>query len=205
MPENLSKVLPLAAAALGGLVVMAMLTGRFFYRPFNVTSDSLAPTLVTGDYVLGAQWSYHDRAPARGDIAVVNYRGSEYLKRIIGLPGEHVQMKAGILFIGGKAVPQLPTNHPPVRCGDEDCGKLVEEVLPGGKRHLMVQEGPGFPGANTPELFVPAGWYFVLGDNRGNSLDSRFDNFGFVPAASLTARAAYRYFSGGKLVWDVPE
>lgn len=208
-----------------GLIAIGIRTVAF--EPFNIPSGSMIPTLLVGDYLFVSKYSYgysrfslpfapnlfngriFGRLPDRGDVAVFKYprdNSTDYIKRIIGLPGDRVQMKAGQLFINGTQVPR-------VRQGDflaEDRGSQVlsaryRETLPNGRAHeiLTMTADPArsaYPGMtdanNTPEFNVPAGHVFAMGDNRDNSADSRFpDAVGFVPVENLVGRAEFLFFS----------
>lgn len=166
-------------------------------QPFTIPSGSMEPTLQVGDYILVSKypygWSRHSiplspplpegrllgKAPARGDIVVFKKPSdgrTDVIKRLIGLPGDKVQMVEGVLRINDRPV------------GRERVGTSVEapfgemipvgqfkEILPGGKTYVTHSWGSGTPGANTGVYTVPSGCFFVMGDNRDNSLDSRFD------------------------------
>ena len=209
-----------------GLIAIGIRTVAF--EPFNIPSGSMIPTLLVGDYLFVSKYSYgysrfslpfapnlfngriFGRLPERGDVAVFKYprdNQTDYIKRIVGLPGDRVQMKAGQLFINGTQVPRAPL-------GDylaEDRGQRVlsamfRETLPNGRVHdiLTMTATPAssaYPGYedpnNTPEYKVPDGHVFAMGDNRDNSADSRFmrTGVGFVPVENLVGRAEFLFFS----------
>lgn len=200
---------------------------RLMYRPYTIPSEAMKPTLLIGDYVL-VQWL--GAAYQRGDVVVFRHpiTGQDYIKRLIGLPGDRVQMKSGLLFINGAAAPQTPAGqfeevfepqgpkasfprceNAPVGLGGRCIRSRFTETLPNGVRHDVLNiENDGF-GDNTDVFIVPDGSYFVLGDNRDNSLDSRYDQasggVGFVPAENLKGRADLVLFSSlGKFIFFGP-
>ncbi len=166
-------------------------------QPFTIPSGSMEPTLQVGDYILVSKypygWSRHSiplspplppgrllgQVPVRGDIVVFkkpNDGRTDVIKRLIGLPGDQIQVVEGVLHI----------NHRPVRrewlstSVEVPFGEAIpvgqfKETLPGGKTYVTHSWGSGTPGANTGVYTVPKGCFFVMGDNRDNSLDSRFD------------------------------
>ena len=161
-----------------------------------------------------------DRDPQRGDVVVFRHptRGVDFIKRLIGLPGDTVQMRGGILYLNGAEVPQQPDGvfaEPKLpqgphrlmpRCANEPvaegaaCEKpRATETLPGGRSHDVLNIIDGWIADDTPVFTVPPGTYFMMGDNRDNSEDSRFDpatgGLGFVPAEYLIGRADRIMFS----------
>ena len=213
-----------------GLIAVGVRT--FLYEPFNIPSGSMEPTLLIGDYLFVSKYSYgyskysmpfspdifggrlFGSLPKRGDVAVFKYprdTSIDYIKRIIGLPGDHIQVKHGQLFINGKECPREPLGS----YDTDDNGyvqreKLYIETLPNGVRHeiLKATDGsddsrlPGFDPAkefdpnNTIEYVVPPDHVFAMGDHRDNSADSRFMNaVGFVPVENLVGRAEFLFFS----------
>ena len=201
-----------------GLIAIGIRTVAF--EPFNIPSGSMIPTLLVGDYLFVSKYSYgYSRyslpfspplfsgrvlsgLPARGDIAVFKYPGdnrTDYIKRIIGLPGDRVQMRGGILHINGQAVPRVPNAAVEAR---EAGGVRVRrarytETLSGGASYqIQKSTDEGFPN-NTHEFVVPADRLFVMGDNRDESADSRRPDsgVGFVPMENLVGRAEFIFFS----------
>lgn len=191
------------------------------FEPFNIPSGSMIPTLLIGDYLFVSKYSYGysryslplspnlwsgrilGHLPERGDVAVFrlpNDTSKNYIKRIVGLPGDRLQMRAGQLYINGSAVPQtrlgtqvaLGSRGLPVEAG------LYTEVLPNGRQHQLLKETDKGPANETPVFTVPDGHLFAMGDNRDNSADSRFtggDAVGYLPVENLVGRAEFIFFS----------
>jgi signal peptidase I len=236
------------AQAKGGIaetvktVVYALLiAGVFrtlFFQPFWIPSGSMKDTLLIGDFLFVNKMAYgYSRyscpfglcpfsgrilagEPERGDVVVFRHpvNGSDFIKRLIGLPGDTVQMKEGVLFLNGAPVPQteagiftevfepqgpmasLPRcENGPVGEGGDCTASRAIETLPGGRRHAVLNIDRNGAGDNTDVFTVPPGHYFFLGDNRDNSMDSRFSQagggVGFVPAENLIGRADRIMFS----------
>ena len=169
-------------------------TRSYLWEPFDIPSASMEPTLQVGDYLFISKYAYLGRGkPVRGDIAVFTVPGlggQTYIKRLVGLPGERIQMREGVLVIEGFSVglervslPDTDSNKYPAR--------LYRETLPEGRSYLIQD---GYDGAfldDTPVYEVPPDHYFFLGDNRDNSQDSRNPgHFGFIPADHLLGRLA---------------
>jgi signal peptidase I len=223
------------------VVYALLIAGVFrtlFFQPFWIPSESMKDTLLIGDFVFVNKMAYGyskyscpfsicpisgrilGSEPQRGDVVVFRHpvNGSDFVKRLIGLPGDKIQMKNGILYINGAEAPQVPDgqfeeimgpqgpmgNRP--RCqngavGDGDiCTRSrYRETLPNGVVHDVLNiEDDGYAD-NTDVFNVPEGEYFFMGDNRDNSQDSRFSQaiggVGFVPAENLIGRADRIIFS----------
>jgi signal peptidase I len=166
-------------------------------QPFTIPSGSMEPTLQVGDYILVSKypygWSRHSiplspplpegrllgQAPARGDIVVFkkpNDGRTDIIKRLIGLPGDKVQVVEGVLRINDRPVRrQWLSTAVEAPLGEAIPVGRFKEVLPGGRTYETHGWGSGTPGANTGVYTVPQGCFFMMGDNRDNSLDSRFD------------------------------
>jgi signal peptidase I len=198
------------------------------FEPFNIPSGSMIPTLLVGDYLFVSKFSYgysrhsmpfspnlfegriFGRMPERGDVAVFKLprdNVTDYIKRIVGLPGDRIQVRGGILHVNGQAVRRESLGPFTVEGdGPRITVRRYRETLPGGRAHeiLEMQDDGGFD--NTPEFLVPAGHVFVMGDNRDNSLDSRaMGAVGFVPLENLLGRAEIIFFSVDETaVWWQP-
>jgi signal peptidase I len=160
----------------------------FVWEPFNVPASSMEPSLQVGDYFFVAKLPYLFGEPRRGDIAVFLTPVDEapYVKRLVGLPGDRVQMKAGSLYLNGERVAREEVVPPPLRFRD-NIGEVYREVLPNGRSYLIREISDQRPLDDTDVYEVPPGHYFFLGDNRDNSLDSR-TMIGTVPRENLIGR-----------------
>ena len=196
-------------------LLIALFLRVLFFQPFTIPSASMEPTLLEGDYIIVSKFSYGysrhsipfspplfkgrimERAPERGDIIVFKLPRdgrTDYIKRLIGLPGDRVQMRQGRLWVNGKEV--IDKELPPVMI-DSGYGftrnvQRFQETLPGGRTFITYDFGPDGDVDNTPTFVVPEGHYFFMGDNRDNSLDSRVPaeiGVGFVPAENLVGKA----------------
>jgi signal peptidase I len=199
-----------------GLIAIGIRT--IAYEPFNIPSGSMIPTLLVGDYLFVSKYSYgysrfslplspplfegriFGRLPHRGDVAVFKLprdNSTDYIKRIVGLPGDRIQMKGGQLYINGTIVPrQGEGDYVAEGDGPRMLLKKYRETLPGGKVHDILKASDDGPLDNTQEYKVPEGDVFAMGDNRDNSLDSRVLNaVGFVPVENLVGRAEFIFFS----------
>jgi len=206
-----------------GLIAIGIRTVA--YEPFNIPSGSMIPTLLVGDYLFVSKYSYgysvhslplspplfHGRIfgslPVRGDVAVFKLpkdNSTDYIKRIIGLPGDTIQVRSGLLYINGTLVPRAPAGDYTAEEGaSRTAAKRYVETLPNGRKHdiLKMTDGqlmaaPDVDMNNTIEYRVPEGYVFAMGDNRDNSLDSRVQSdVGFVPLENLVGRAEVIWFS----------
>jgi signal peptidase I len=190
--------------AIAVLPALPGLVARESWVQYVIPSASMLPTLLVGDHILAIDGYFAGTAPRRGDVAAFRFPrdpATLYIKRIVGLPGDTVQMKNGNLLVNGAPVPIERAGAffgtPP------DCGfgaiPLFIETLPGGPSYRTIR-GCGPPMLEDTDLFtVPADHYFMLGDNRDDSEDSRdpASGVGFVPADDLVARAVFVGFSLG--------
>jgi signal peptidase I len=198
-------------------LLLALVIRTLLFQPFSIPSGSMRPTLLEGDYLFVTKWSYgYSRhslpfsppifsgriwggSPARGDVVVFKFPPNpslDYIKRVIGLPGDKVQMRDGQLFINGQGVPRKKVgqiDNPDVTEVDRPVD-VYRETLPNGVSYDTLDLTPNSIGDNTREFLVPAGHYFMMGDNRDNSTDSRF-SVGFVPEENLVGRANLIFFS----------
>jgi signal peptidase I len=175
-----------------GLQLPDTLSHSLGWRSFYVASGSNMPTLLTTDYVL-VDTRHPGSAPDYGDVIVFRHPRDpkvDYLKRVIGLPGDRVQLRDGTLYLNGKPVPREPEAGLP---GDP-AFKQYRETLPGGRAHRVL-ETPDSAAQSTEEFNVPPGSFFVLGDNRGNSLDSRYKDFGYIPISNVVGTVRTIYWS----------
>ena len=200
-------------------VVYALLIALFlrviFFQPFTIPSASMEPTLLEGDYIIVSKYSYgysrhsipfspplfegriFERAPQRGDVVVFKLPRddrTDYIKRLIGLPGDRVQMREGRLYVNGSAVPRqaLPSVTIDSGYGFTRNVERYRETLPNGRQYVTYDFGPDGDVDKTEVFVVPEGHYFFMGDNRDNSLDSRVDEavgVGFVPEENLVGKA----------------
>ena len=212
-------------------LILALVIRTLLFQPFSIPSGSMRPTLLEGDYLFVTKWAYgysrhslpfspnifsgriFGSDPERGDVVVFKYPPNpslDYIKRVIGLPGDKIQMRAGQLFINGEGVPREKVseiNNPDVTEVDRPVD-VYRETLPNGVAYDTLDLTPNSIGDETREFVVPEGHYFMMGDNRDNSLDSRFD-VGFVPEENLIGRASVIFFSLGndtsfREVWKWP-
>ena len=197
--------------------VIALTFRSLVAEPFNIPSGSMTPTLMVGDYLFVSKYSYgyskysfpfaavpiKDRLissiPARGDVAVFRLPSDvsiDYIKRVVGLPGDTVQVVGGILHINGKQVSRRQIGEKDVANGfTKSRAVLYEETFPDGHKHVIQELRDDLTFDNTPVFRVPEGNLFMMGDNRDNSRDSRSQAVGFVPIQNLIGRAEFLFFS----------
>lgn len=199
-----------------------------FFEPFNIPSGSMIPTLQVGDYLFVSKFSYGysrhsmpfspalfegriwETMPKRGDVAVFKLprdTSQDYIKRIVGLPGDRIQVIRGVLHINGEAVRREDLgNYIAEGDGPRMTVRQFREILPGNVQHLIVEQSDDAPLDNTPVFTVPPNHVFAMGDNRDNSLDSRVPQaVGMIPVENLVGRAEFIFFSvdGSARWWEV--
>ena len=233
--------LKLGVRVVTAAVLIALGLRSFVYEPFNIPSDSMLPTLLVGDYLFVAKSPYgygrftlplglplwsgriFDRAPARGDVVVFKSprdNRTDFIKRVVGLPGDVVRMRAGRVEINGRIIAKrriadlviaMPADgdcnsgpgRPDFRTRDVRGGTICRfpqfaETID-GRDYAVLDQIDGDARDDTAPVRVPEGVYFVLGDNRDDSADSRLSiadgGVGLVPAANLIGRATRVFFS----------
>ncbi len=209
-------------------VAIALAVRTFLYEPFNIPSGSMKPTLLVGDYLFVSKMAYgyskHSlpfslplfegriagSLPQRGDVVVFKLPSdnrTDYIKRIIGLPGDKIQVKDDILYINGEAVKRVRLEDFYDDDGTGSIGPVprYRETLPSGRSYTVLDITTHGSLDNTRVYEVPAGHVFAMGDNRDNSLDSRVDNVGFIPIENLIGRAEIIFFStnGSARLWEI--
>ena len=222
----------------------------FVGAPFNIPSGSMLPTLYIGDYIAVAKWPYGysryslpfgfpafdgriaGRLPSRGDVVVFRHpsENDDLIKRVIGLPGDRIEVRQGRLILNGREVPRqpLPFARVPITA-NSPCGsawlpapaviqqsggpactyRAYLETLPGAPSYTVVDQVDSGPADDFDEVRVPPGHLFLMGDNRDDSLDSRFAPYqrgiGMVPAENLIGRASFTFWStDGRSSWFKP-
>ncbi|MEZ5922041.1 MAG: signal peptidase I [Parvularculaceae bacterium] len=215
-------------------VAIALVLRIFLFQPFNIPSGSMKPTLDVGDFLFVSKPTYgysraslvypltridihgrvlEGRGPKQGEIVVFKNRkdgNKDYIKRVIGMPGDRIQMIGGVLNING-----IPVKREFLGMRESDCDHVPHvqvptytETLPNGVKHI-IQECYGDEGPldNVGPYLVPAGHYFMMGDNRDQSQDSRVESqVGYVPEEDLVGRAERIFFSvdGDKAkIWEI--
>jgi len=202
-------------------VFIAIIFRSLLFEPYNIPSGSMLPNLLIGDYLFVSKFSYgysrysfpfgiiplperrvFSDEPKRGDVAVFKLPTNtkiNYIKRVIGLPGDSIQMKSGKLFINKKLVVQTEDGkykHIYKRVFEQNMDKY-KETLGNGKNYSVLNINDFQALDNTKEFVVPANNYFVMGDNRDNSLDSRANGGWFVPFENFVGKGNFIFFSIG--------
>lgn len=230
------------------LALVVLILRSFIFAPFSIPSESMLPRLLIGDYLFVSKWNYgysrwslpggvplipgriFGSTPTRGDVVV--FRAPEVLdhdviKRVIGLPGETIQMRQGTVYLNGKPIPKvriadftipLTANFDAEKCGapfvDVSNGVQIcryprfRETLPGGRSYEVLDQAE-LPDRDDTGLYtIPAGHIFVMGDNRDDSGDSRFpapNGMGYVPLENVEGKAVVNFFStDGDAEWLKP-
>lgn len=230
------------------LALVVLILRSFIFAPFSIPSESMLPRLLIGDYLFVSKWNYgysrwslpggvplipgriFGSTPTRGDVVV--FRAPEVLdhdviKRVIGLPGESIQMRQGVVYLNGQAIPKLriadftiplTANFDAEKCGAPFVDVVANvqicryprfrETLPGGRSYEVLDQAQ-LPDRDDTGLYtIPAGHIFVMGDNRDDSGDSRFpapNGMGYVPLANVEGKAVVNFFStDGNAEWLKP-
>jgi signal peptidase I len=240
-PEKKRSGLAETARFLLLLFVFALVFRSFILAPFMIPSGSMLPKMMIGDYLFVSKWSYgYSRfslpfglvdfggrflasSPKRGDVVVFRHPGGgedDLVKRLIGLPGDRIQMVGGVVQLNGKPVPKVRiadylmpvTPNSPCRFVDQALARTVtdengrrfcsyprfRETLPGGRSYEVLDQMEG-PADDTQVFTVPAGHYFMMGDNRDDSEDSRFERaaggVGYLPSDYMIGPALINFWS----------
>lgn len=210
-------------------LVIALVIRSLLFQPFNIPSGSMKATLLVGDYLFVSKFAYGysrhsfpfsivpipgriwSAPPERGDVVVFKLPSDveiDYIKRVIGLPGDRIQMIGGLLHINGKPVKRERADDYVM---PDAFGRLVSvrqyrETLPEGRSFYTLKLSENGYLDNTEVYQVPPGHYFMMGDNRDNSQDSRVLNaVGYVPFENLVGRASFIFFSleEGEAAWQL--
>ncbi len=202
-------------------LLIAVVLRVLFFQPFTIPSASMEPNLYEGDYIVVSKWSYgyskHSipfspgvfdgrilgSGPQRGDVVVFKLPSdnrTDYIKRVIGVPGDRVQMISNTLHINGRPVDsQVVRSAEVVDAFGSRAAIVARETLPNGRSYDTQDYGPGLALDETPVYEVPNGYYFMMGDNRDNSIDSRVamsaGGVGLVPEENLVGKAQIVLFS----------
>ncbi|MDR0423166.1 MAG: signal peptidase I [Rickettsiales bacterium] len=211
--RTLIKTLKSFAVAL----VIAMVIRSFFYEPFYVPSGSMKPGIQDGDFIIVSKYDFgytkysfpfamfpfdgriffNKGKVKRGEVLVFRFPKQPsiaYIKRLVGLPGDKIQMREGVLYINDEEITKEYEKDYFENYFDEERVKGYREEI-NNNVYITLDKISDAPGDNTPEYVVPEGFYFFMGDNRDNSLDSRFSQTGLVPEQNLIGKARIIFFS----------
>ena len=209
-------------------LIIALVIRTFLFQPFNIPSGSMKATLLVGDYLFVSKYTYgyshfslplvaaavlrpHSRrlAPQRGDVVVFRLpkdTSTDYIKRVIGLPGDKIQVTDGVVYINGTPIKRerAPTSSRPRKARASAPVKRWKETLPNGVSFYTLDLVDNGFADNTQVYTVPPGHYFMMGDNRDNSTDSRFSQVGLVPFENIVGKAQIIFFSvyEGERAWE---
>lgn len=213
---------------LAAAMLCAVIVRSFFFEPFHIPSGSMKPNLLIGDYIFVSKFSYgysrysfplgykffegriFSSTPKRGDVVVFRLPSDpkvNYVKRLIGFPGDKIQVRDGVVYLNNRKIEKVSDGFFDDK--DLDIGKSkipqFSETLPEGKVVTTLDQAIS-PQDNTGIYEVPQGHYFMMGDNRDNSQDSRFLNeVGYVPEENLIGRASFIFFSSRYALWQLWE
>ena len=204
-------------------LMIALGIRAFWFEPYNIPSGSMIPTLLVGDYLFITKYDYgysrhsfpfslpiipsgriFEKMPKQGDIVIFRMTPEiqptlqtsiDYIKRVIALPGDTVQMKNGRLYINDVLVERIKIGEEKMKLesGKEMTYTKYIETLPNGVQHVIFEISDNLQADNTEKITVPDGYFFAMGDNRDNSLDCRF--FGPVPLVNLEGKARFIFYS----------
>lgn len=202
-------------------ILIAFFIRTFILQPFTIPSGSMLPNLLVGDYLFVSKYSYgysrysfpfspnifegriFKKQPKRGDVVVFRLPKDpsiDYIKRIIGLPGDEIIIVNGTIYINDGVIEQAQSKNRDKYFSDYPKGSLLIEKIPQKSYNILNFEDNGI-GDNTGVYIVPKDHYFFMGDNRDNSLDSRFlDQVGYVSYDNLIGRAEFLFFSSDKSI-----
>ena len=211
-------------------IIYALLIAGFIrsllFQPFNIPSQSMEGTLLVGDYLFVSKYSYGysrysfpfglipfsgrilPQEPRRGDIVVFKFppdNSTDYIKRLVGLPGDRIQMRYGTLYVNDQPVPKVQVEPFTEYFGSAPHQvSRYRETLPNGVSYEILDREPNGNLDSTDVFVVPEGHYFMMGDNRDNSADSRAD-VGMVPFENLVGEAQIIFFStdGSARLWEI--
>ena len=207
-------------------LVIAIIIRSLFFQPFYIPSSSMEPTLLIGDRIFVKKYAYgfsrhsfpfsppffsgriFNQKPSYGDLVVFKTPAdnrTDYIKRLIGLPGDTVQLKDGKLLLNNKEILRIKVNHKhKIRCGIRSGDvNAFKETLPNGKQYIAVYNKLGTM-QNTDEYKIPKQHYFLLGDNRDCSKDSRYlSSVGYVSNENLVGKASIIFFSNDTISGSV--
>lgn len=199
-------------------LAIALFVRTFLFQPFHIPSGSMQPNLVKGDYIITSKYSVgygryaadpipfptklgrmFERAPVRGDVIVFKPVGESksYIKRLIGVPGDYIQMKSGVLHINNSPVSlaRIGEDNYLTESGQLSLAELWQETLPSGKVYTIYDDEKNSRADDTGVYQIPDGYYFFLGDNRDHSGDSRMTQqeggSGLIPANNIIGRAEF--------------
>lgn len=197
-------------------VAIALVLRTFLFQPFHIPSGSMLPNLMKGDYIITSKYSvgygryaaapfpfpvsegrFLERAPDRGDVLVFRPDGDDknFIKRLVGLPGDTIQMQEGRLILNDQPVSLTQQGEETFadQFGQDVLAEIWSETFPNGDTHTIYDSQKNSPSDNTTVYRIPDGHYFLMGDNRDNSGDSRVPvrngGAGIVPASNIIGRA----------------
>lgn len=228
VPKSFAAEVLELVKTIGAALLIALVLRVALFEPFTIPSDSMEPGLRTGDYVVVSKfdygWSRHSiplspplwhgrilaaEGPKRGDVLVFKLprdMSQNYIKRVIGLPGDRVRFAGGVISVNEAPIVQAPAGFVRDPGSPEVTVEEKVERRPDGRAYVTFDRGPGHEGDDTETYVVPEGHYFMIGDNRDNSLDSRWPQAAggvdFVPAENIVGQARFVLLSWrGASLW----